>query len=112
MEEKIKISFVVPDYLQEDMRKQIIKDKYGLRGKSKWVSEAIEGLSKVNNYVDLIYINDVMTCFNKTESILIEKQLKKVLDELLLQVRAKHPALEGVQSRIIRTSILQRLLKS
>jgi len=112
MHNKIKITFVVPESLQQEMRKQIIDDEYGLRGKSMWISEAILRLLSLKDYTDFVIIGNEMSDFNKTETIAVDKTLKRALDDAILETRKTYPILEGVQSRIIRTSIVQRLLRS
>lgn len=109
---KIKITLVVPHSLQEELRHKIIKDGYGMRGKSKWVSEAINRLLDLNHYAELVSLGDELKGFEKVETISVERDLKKNLDQAIHQIRKQYPLLEGVQSRIIRTSILQRLLRS
>lgn len=112
MTTKIKITFVVPQPLQHELRHKVINDGYGLRGKSKWVAEAIESLLQLDNHPDLVYLGDEMHGFGKVETISVDRSLKKTLDQAIHNIRKRHPLLEGVQSGIIRTSILQRLLRS
>jgi hypothetical protein len=107
---KIKVSFVLPETLQRELKEKMIKDGYDLKGKSKWVSEAINDLLTMKSYADLVKLNDEMTGFEKLESVVIEKGLKQKLDNAVIEVRKKYPAIEGVQSRILRTAIVQRLL--
>ena len=112
MTNKIKISFVLPLGLQKELKERIVKDGYDLRGKSRWISESIEYLLSMANYPDLVKINDEMKGFEKHESIVLLKDLKKQLDLAILNIRKLYPVIEGVQSRIVRTAIVQRLLKS
>jgi len=109
---KTKITFVVPESLQKEMRQQIISDEYGLRGKSKWISESILRFLELKNYIDLVQISEEMKGFAKTETISVDKQIKDALERAILEVRKANPSSEGVQSSIIRTSIVQRLLRS
>lgn len=110
MSKKVKISFVIPENLQKDLKEKIVLDGYNLKGKSQWVAEAIERLLQINSYIDLVKVNDEMHGFEKFESVLIERKLKIQLDASVICVRKKYPDIEGVQSRIMRTAILQRLL--
>ncbi len=110
MSKKVKISFVVPQSLQKDLKEKIVLDGYSLKGKSLWVAEAVERLLQNNSYIDLVKVNDVMQGFEKLESVLIERKLKVQLDESVISVRKKYPEIEGIQSRIMRTAILQRIL--
>lgn len=111
MSSKVKISFVLPEGLQKDLRERIVLDGYSLKDKSKWVAEAVEQLFQLDDFVDLVKVNDVMQGrFENFESVLIDRKLKMRLDESVIQVKRKYPEIDGVQSRIMRTAILQRLL--
>lgn len=110
MTNKVKVTFVLPTNLQKEFKEKLIKDGYDLKGKSRWVSESIENLLTMNNFAELVKINDEMKGFEKLESIVIVKELKRKLDNAIVNVRRQYPAIEGVQSRILRTAIVQRLL--
>lgn len=109
---KTKITFIVPIKLQDEIRKHVIHDGYGLRGKSKWISEAVEDLIALNDFVSLVDINNEMKSLEKMETIIIEEEMKVKLEKACIEVRKKHPMIEGVKSRVIRTSILQRIIRS
>lgn len=110
MSSKVKISFVLPEGLQKDLKERMVQDGYSLKGKSQWVSEAVEKLLGLDSFVDFVKVNDVMHGFEKFESIVVDKQLKTKLDESVIKIRRKYPEIDGVQSRIMRTAILQRLI--
>lgn len=110
MSNKVKISFVIPEGLQKDLKERIVRDGYSLKGKSQWVAEAVEQLFQRESFIDLVKVNDTMHGFEKFESILIERKLKALVDESVISIRKKYPEIDGVQSRIMRTAILQRLL--
>jgi len=46
------------------------------------------------------------------EYVVITRDFKKNLDNAVIQIRKQYPDLEGVQSGIVRTAIMQRLLRS
>ena len=108
--DKVKITFVLPAALQQDMKEKMIRDGYDLKGKSRWVAEAIESLLRMKSFPELVKLNDEMSGFGKVESILIPKELKIRLDQAILTVRETYLMLEGVQSRLMRTAIVQRLI--
>jgi hypothetical protein len=108
---KVRISFLLPDTLQKDVIEQMVKEGYDLKGKSRWVSEAIERLLLLSAYPELVKLNDEMKGFEKTDSVSISRDLKSQLDQAVMEVRKSYPLLEGVQSRILRTAIVQRLLR-
>lgn len=112
MAKKQKISFIIPDNFQQELREQVVKDGYGLRGKSIWVGEAISNLLELSNYPELVNFSDGMKNLNKTETIVVDYLLSQSIFEALLKIRQEFPTLEGVKSRIVRTAILQRLLRS
>lgn len=109
---KTKVTFVVPTGLQAELRERVTRDGYGLRGKSLWVSEAIQSLIALPNFVSLVQYSEEMHGFEKVETVVVTFELKKQLDEAVLTLRRQHPIAEGVQSSIIRTAIIQRLLRS
>ncbi len=108
---KTKISFVLPLSLQSELREKVIKDGYDMKSKSRWVAEAIEELLVIGCYPDLVKLNDEMKGFEKLESVVVSHELKKRLDEAIIEVRKSYPSIDGVQSRILRTAIVQRLLR-
>lgn len=112
MSNKIKITFVVPSKLQQDLSIRVSADGYGMRGKSRWVVEAIDYFLELPNYVDMVLLGDEMSGMEKVESVYVDRETKLLLEKAIIEVRTANPAIEGVQSRIIRTSIIQRLLRS
>lgn len=111
MPAKSKITFAVPKELQNELRTRVIKEDYGLRGKSKWISEAVEQLLELKDFVELISFSDEMHGFDQLETVVVDYNLKLKIDKAIIQVRKQLPTLEGVKSRIMRTAVLQRLLR-
>jgi len=111
MSDKVKITFVLPIVLQAELKQKVIQDGYDLKGKSRWVAEAIQTLLVIQSFPDLVKINDAMKGFEKLESVVVSKELKKQLDAAVINVRKIYPEIDGVQSRILRTAIVQRLLR-
>ena len=108
---KIRVSYFLPEAILFDVKEMMIKDGYDLKGKSKWISEAVHELLSFQNYCDLVIINDQMEGFAKLDSISIDQDLKKKLDIMIIEIRKQFPSIEGVQSKILRTAIVQRLLR-
>lgn len=107
---KIRVSYCLPEAILLDVKEMMMKDGYDLKGKSKWVSEAVHELLSFQNFGELVMINDQMEGCTKLDSISIESDLKKRLDATVIEIRTQFPAIEGVQSKILRTAIVQRLL--
>jgi hypothetical protein len=109
---KTKITFVVPEKLQHELRSRVARDDYGLRGKSRWVSEAIHSLLTINNFPELVHYSEDMQGFEKMETVVVNAELKRDLDAAIVKIRTQFPTIEGVQSSIVRTAIMQRFLRS
>jgi len=112
MSKKYKITFAIHGNLQTELREKMIKEGYGLRGKSAWISQAIEQLLEYKNFQNLVTYSDEMCGFDKMETIVIDFSLKIKLDTAITTVRKHYPNIEGVKSSIIRTAILQRILRT
>ncbi|NQY42003.1 MAG: hypothetical protein HRT87_01490 [Legionellales bacterium] len=101
----------LPKGVRQEMLKRIIQEGYGLRGKSKWIAEAIDSLLVLPNFVDYVLIADQMSFLTEPEVIQLPDNLRYRLDVASIDVRKENPLLEGVQSCIIRSSIMQRILR-
>ena len=112
MPNKSKITFAVPNNLKSELLERVIKDGYGLRGKSKWISEAVERLIAYKDFLELMSYSDQMHGFDQLETAVIEYSFKIKIDKAIIQVRKEFPTLEGVKSRIMRTALLQRILRA
>lgn len=111
-EKKVRISYFVSNALLSDLKNNMIQNGYDLKSKSKWIAEALQDLLAMNNYRELILLSEQMEGFSKLDYICIEKSLKKIIDSAIINVRTVYPVIEGVQSKILRTAILQRLIKA
>ncbi len=100
----------VPKSLHQAMLEKIIKDRYGMRGKSKWLNEAIERFLQIPNYPELVEIADDIEEVTETVSFRVSEEMLLRLDRAVIEVRKQYPGLEGVKSNIIRASILQSLI--
>lgn len=108
---KRRISFTVPTQLKEEMRAQIVKDGYGVLEKSTWIAEAIESLLKRPEFEDLVVYGNDMSVMAVKEHVRLPHSVKVNLDSAVVEVRKKHPRLDSNQSCIVRTAIIQRLLR-
>lgn len=119
---KIRISFSIPKTMQQELREQIIKDGYGLRGKSNWIVNSIKNLLNLKNFIEYVHYTEDMGSSDAVEmnmgnsdvieTISVDRAIKKMLDDAIYKVRSAYPMIEGVQSRIVRASIMQQLLRS
>lgn len=93
------------------LQQRIIEDGYGMRGKSKWIIEAIEDLLRLSDYPTLVDIAEDMEQFTDMLSIRLPEDLMLRIEKAIVHIRKQYPTIEGVKSNLIRASILQRLLK-
>lgn len=110
---KIKFSVRIQDDARQKMFESLIKKRYGLKGKSKWVEEAITKFLKITDYEDLVDIaaNGEVQKHTIVESFYFTSDTANLIDDALKHIRIKYPMTEGVKSHIIRASILQRLIR-
>jgi len=105
-------SFKIPSTIETKMNKKLVADGYGLRGKSKWISDAIKHfLSRELEFcIECVEYADDLEKLDKTVSFRPSEEVDALLFEWVVIVRKHMPALEGVKSKIIRASIFQGLL--
>ncbi len=109
---KITINFKLSNVLFDEMVRVIAKDNYGMRGKSKWITEAIERLLQLENYIEFVQKETaIIPKLKKAQAITVLPEIDKKLSKAVVEIRNKWPAMEGVRSRVIRTAIMQRLLR-
>lgn len=112
MNKKVMTSVKLQNRLHYKMQQRVINDGYGMRGKSRWLIEAIESFLQLPDYPTLVDIADDMDQLSDMISIRLSEELMLKLDQAIIQVRLHYPAMEGVKSNVIRASIIQRLIRS
>ena len=111
MTKKMMTSIKLQKMLHYKMQQRIISDGYGMRGKSKWIIEAIEALLQLPDYPSLVDIAVDMDKLSEIVSIRLPEDLMDKLDASIIKIRRYYPAMEGVKSNLIRASIVQRLIR-
>ncbi len=113
MIKKIMTSIKLQKLLHFKMQQRIISDGYGMRGKSKWIIEAIEKFLSLADFPSLVDIAEDMSQHQSTEIICIRlpEEIIIKLEKAIIQIRRQYPVMEGVKSNLIRASIMQRLLR-
>lgn len=108
-------SFKIPASLEIEMNKKLVSEGYGLRGKSKWICDSICKFLTFQDrefVLDCIELSEEMENLSKSISFRPTIMVDNLLDEWIVRVRMKVPAIEGLKSKIIRTSIIHNLLGS
>ena len=112
MNNNIMTSIKLQKMLHYKMQQRIISDGYGMRGKSRWIIEAIEQFLQISDYPSLVDIAGDMEKLNEMVSIRLSEELVVKIDQAIIKVRRQFPAMEGVKSNLIRASIMQRLIRA
>jgi hypothetical protein len=97
--------------LHHKLQQAVINDEYGMRGKNKWILEAIEAFLSLADYPNLVDIANHSDQLTDMISLRFSEPLMRKLDEAVIHVRRQYPAMEGVKSNLIRASIIQRLIR-
>ncbi len=106
------ISVKLPQKIHQKLLKQVIEDGYGMRGKSKWLNEGLRRFLSLDYFPELVELADGMEGLTDPISFRLQPEVVLAIDEGVLKVRKEYPGLEGVRSKIVRASILQRLVRS
>jgi len=111
MDKKVMTSIKLQKNLHKRLQQRIIEDGYGMRGKSKWIIEAIESLLHLSDYPTLVEIAEDMHQLSDMVSIRVPEDLMLRIEQAVVHVRKQYPSIEGVKSNLVRASIMQRLLR-
>lgn len=98
--------------LKSEMLNALVNSGYGLRGKSKWLVEAIQLFLKQSNFVELseqgIDINQAE--LTEVEAFYLGPDTIDNVKKASIDIRKQHPLFEGVQSALIRSAVIYRLM--
>ncbi|MCD6039728.1 MAG: hypothetical protein K0S27_1128 [Gammaproteobacteria bacterium] len=111
MTNKVMTSIKLQKSLHYKMQQRIISDGYGMRGKSRWIVEAITSFLELPDFPALVDIAGDMNQLNEIISIRLPESLMAKIDQAIIDIRRHYPAMEGVKSNLIRASIMQRLIR-
>jgi hypothetical protein len=112
MAKTVSTSVKLPAKLDKELCLQVIKDGYGMRGKNKWVNDAIEEFLKLPAYIDYTDIASDMTELSKAIGLRISKELIGKVDKAVIEIRKVNFEIEAIQSHIIRAAIMQKIIRS
>lgn len=101
----------LPKKLKDELDKAIILDGYGFKGRSLWVNDAIEKLLVIDTFYDLVILDDELHGAFVPDSFSLSRHIRDLLDDAIVLVRKNHPSLNAVVSAIVRTAIMQKLIR-
>ena len=108
---KTTTSVKVPEQLNKKIIESVIACGYSMRGKSKWIEEAIHHFIGMPDFIECVDFASEIEALDTTISVRLEKETVKKLDEAALEVRKVHPMMEAVRSNIIRAALFQYLIQ-
>ncbi len=97
--------------LHHKLQQSVINDEYGMRGKNRWILEAIEAFLALPDYPNLVDLANDSDHLTEMVSLRFPETLMRKLDDAVIHVRRQYPAMEGVKSNLIRASIIQRIIR-
>lgn len=112
-EKKIKkVTIRFSSRLKSEMQTALIKSGYGLRGKSKWLAEAIQLFIQQSNFVEFaeqgMDINQAE--LTVVEAFYLDFVTLGCVTAALIDIRKQDPLFKGVQSALIRAAVIYRLM--
>lgn len=105
-------SFKILATLNQKLDERVVADGYGMRGKSRWVREAIENLLANPDCGELVSLSDEAVGKTNSISVRLPQELFLEMEKEVIDIRRNHPEIEGIKSKIVRTAIIQRLIRS
>lgn len=101
----------VPEKLNRKIIESVIADGYGMRGKGRWIEEAINYFISMSDFIECVNFASEIESLEMTISVRLHKETVERLDQAALEVRKILPMMEAVRSNIIRAALFQYLLK-
>ena len=98
--------------LKAEMQVALIKSGYGLRGKSRWLKEAILTFLRLKDFIDYVEqgIDINQAELSEVEAFYLDMETIQLLKDAYLEIRVKYPLFEGIQSALIRASTIYQLM--
>lgn len=110
-EKKVTFSFRTSKKIVNLMLERIVADGYGLKGKSRWISDSVERLLAMPSYWDLVDIASDQEDVDQPVTCTLPESVSQKIEKALVEVRQHFPSIEGVKSNILRASITQGILQ-
>lgn len=108
-----KVTVRFSNRLKKEMLNALVVSDYGLRGKSKWLTEAIMVFLQQKDFIELaeqgIDINQAE--LTDIEAFYLDTQTIQSLKHASIQIRTQHPLFEGVLSALVRAAVIYRLMR-
>lgn len=112
MSEKKKVTVRFSAKLKAEMQTALIESGYGLHGKSKWLQEGIIEFLGQPSFIESVEngISMNQADLTEVEAFYFSPEIIQLLKSAYIKVRTKYPLFEGVQSAIIRSAVVHKLM--
>ena len=105
-------SIKIQKSLNGNLTQRVVRDGYGMKGKSKWIVEAVIKFLALEDYPYYVHLADDVDNLEDVLCIRFPIEMYQKIDEAVIRIRKDYPAMEAVQSHLIRASIMQRLIRA
>lgn len=75
------VTYRLPVNLKDAMLEAVVRDKYGLKGKSRWIAEAVRGFLDERSWKDQALDGDMVLEHGEKDVVYVEPDMKDSLDE-------------------------------
>jgi hypothetical protein len=103
-----KTTYRLPSTLRDSMR-LAAKERYGIKGKSRWVREAIDELLQEDPALRSVGLAEDLMHHDALDVVNLGDELRERIEAAMTVLRRQDPLMKGVQSVIIRAAIRRRL---
>ncbi len=108
MEKKRKTTYRLSTSLRVGLL-EATERKYGKKGKSRWIKEAIDLLIKRDTGLASVGLGEDHEIQDSVDVVLLDANAYDQLESAMTKIRRQDPLFEGVQSAVIRAAIRLRL---
>ena len=87
------------------------RSKYGVRGTTRWVEEALSDLLAHPSFATKVGVGELNAVFDATKALRLTPAARTMLEDGIRRYRRINPLAEGLSSQILRAAIKLRLEK-
>lgn len=99
-----KTTYRLPSALRENMLNAVTR-KYGKKGKSRWIKEAIAELAAKDAGFASVGLGEDYETYDASDVVVMDSPTLEALEAAMTAIRRQDPLFEGVQSAVIRAAI-------
>jgi hypothetical protein len=101
----------LPKRLKEELDSAVIAEGYGFKGRSQWVEDAIQKLLSMKTFYEFVVLDEDLNVSFSPDSFTLTEKTRDKLENAIVLVRQYNPRMDVMLSAIIRTAIMQKLIR-